>query len=258
MTPDAPDARALYLDLMERCLLDTIHEDPSFDLWQEVGRARSVGAPWPSAAHTMLSRARLASLREIVERVLADGVPGDLMETGVWRGGACIYMRAILRAHGVTDRRVVVADSFAGIPTPDADRYPADSGTDLHTFGDLAVPLEEVRANFARYGLLDDQVVFLAGWFRDTLPAAPVERLAVLRLDGDLYESTMDALTHLYDRVSPGGFVIVDDYEDQPTAERAVTDFRLGRSISEPIADVDGTAVWRRSGSPAAAPSVRP
>jgi O-methyltransferase len=246
MPQDVPDARALYLDLMERCLLNTIYEDPAFDLWREVGRTRSIGAEWPSVAHTMIGRERMANLRQIVRQVLADDVRGDLMETGVWRGGACIYMRAILQAYGVTDRRVVLADSFDGLPSPDAERYPADAGNDLHTFRDLAVPLEEVRANFARYGLLDDQVVFLKGWFRDMLPAAPVERLAVLRLDGDMYESTMDALTCLYDKVSPGGFVIVDDYEDQPTAERAVTDFRAARSITEPMADVEGSAVWRK------------
>jgi len=76
----------------------------------------------------------------------------------------------------------------------------------------LAVPLEEVQALFRRYDLLDAQVRFLKGWFKDTLAGAPIERLALLRLDGDLYESTMDALVPLYDKVSPGGFVIVDDY----------------------------------------------
>lgn len=244
---DVTDARALYLDLMERCLLNTIYEEPDFDLWREVRRSRAAGAPWPSVAHTMVTRERLRNLREIIETVLADGVPGDLIETGVWRGGASIYMRAVLRAHGVTDRRVVLADSFDGLPAPDAERYPVDAGNELHTFRDLAVPLEEVRANFARYDLLDDQVLFLKGWFRDTLPTAPVERLAVLRLDGDMYESTMDALTCLYDRLSPGGYVIVDDYDDQPTAERAVTDFRSLRSIREPLVPVDGTAVWRKA-----------
>lgn len=74
--------------------------------------------------------------------------------------------------------------------------------------------LEEVQENFRRYNLLDDQVQFLKGWFCDTLPTAPIEKLAVLRLDGDLYESIMDGLNALYDKVSPGGFIIVDDYGD--------------------------------------------
>ena len=135
---------------------------------------------------------------------LTDGVPGDLIETGVWRGGATILMRAILKARGVTDRVVWVADSFAGLPAPNAARYPLDAGINLHRFPQLAVTLERVQDNFRRYGLLDDQVRFLKGWFRDTLPAAPIERLAVLRLDGDLYESTIQALESLYDKLSAG------------------------------------------------------
>src|SRR4029077_10071518 len=107
---------------------------------------------------------------------------------------------------------VWVADSFTGLPPPDAARYPHDRGDRLHEFPQLAVTLERVRENFRRYGLLDDQVRLLPGWFRDTLPAAPIERLAVLRLDGDLYESTIRALESLYYRLSVGGYIIVDDY----------------------------------------------
>jgi macrocin-O-methyltransferase TylF-like protien len=256
VAPDAADARVLYLDLMEKCLRNTIYEDPAFDLWSEVRRSRSTGADWPTVAHTMISQARLGNLRQLVRQVLWDNVPGDVMETGVWRGGACIYLRAILLAYGVTDRRVIVADSFDGLPSPDPDKYPADSGNDLHTFGDLAVSLDEVKSNFARYGLLDDQVVFVKGWFRETLPNAPVGRLAVLRLDGDMYESTMDALTYLYEKVSPGGFVIVDDYEDQPTAGQAVNDFRATRAISEAMVDIDDGAVYWRKTAGGPSPTV--
>src|SRR5438132_2136885 len=85
-------------------------------------------------------------------------IPGDFIETGVWRGGCCILMRGILAANGVTDRRVYVADSFAGLPPPDAERYAADAGDPHHTFKELSISIEQVRENFARYGLLDDQV----------------------------------------------------------------------------------------------------
>ena len=152
--------------------------------------------------------------------------PGDLIETGVWRGGATIFMRAILKARGVTDRLVWVADSFAGLPPPDTARYPQDEGITLHQFPQLAVPLERVQDNFRRYGLLDEQVRFLKGWFRDTLPTAPIERLAILRLDGDLYESTIQALDSLYHKLSVGGFVIVDDYGNVAACRQAVHDFR--------------------------------
>jgi O-methyltransferase/8-demethyl-8-(2,3-dimethoxy-alpha-L-rhamnosyl)tetracenomycin-C 4'-O-methyltransferase len=241
-----PDTRSLYLDLMQRCLLNTIYEDPAQDPWSG-GRydpaKRAGGLDWPSLAHTMIGRQRMDNLRWAVETALTRGVPGDLIETGVWRGGACIFMRAILKAYGVVDRRVFVADSFEGLPPPDPDRYPADAGDRHHTFAPLAVSLAEVRANFARYDLLDDQVVFLKGWFKDTLSRAPVERLAVLRLDGDMYESTMDALVALYHKVSPGGFVIVDDYA-LPGCKQAITDFRAERGIEAPLVGIDSMSVY--------------
>ena len=89
----------------------------------------------------------------------------------------------------------------------------------------IAVSLDEVKANFSRYGMLDQPVHFLKGWFKDTLPTAPIERLAILRLDGDMYSSTFDALKHLYPKLSRGGFVIVDDYHID-ACRKAVTDFR--------------------------------
>ena len=122
----------------------------------------------------MIGMKRLDNLQHCVEDTLARQVPGDLIETGVWRGGASIFMRGILRAHGVSDRTVWVADSFQGLPPPNPDAYPADAGDPLHTFDYLAVSLEDVKSHFERYGLLDDQVRFLKGWFRDTLPAAPI------------------------------------------------------------------------------------
>jgi O-methyltransferase len=137
--------------------------------------------------------------------VLRAEIPGDLTETGVWRAGATIFMRAILAAHDVRDRQVWAVDSFEGVPPPEPARYPADRGDSLFAYKELAVSLETVRANFAKYGLLDEQVRFVKGWFRETLPNIPIARLAVLRLDGDLYESTLDALRYLYPKMSVGG-----------------------------------------------------
>jgi hypothetical protein len=191
----------------------------------------------------MIGQRRMDNLRDIVETVLAERVPGDLIETGVWRGGACIYMRAILKAHNVTDRTVYVADSFAGLPPPDPDRYPADAGDRHHTYAPLAISLEEVQGNFAKYDLLDSQVVFLKGWFKDTLHRAPIERLAVLRLDGDMYESTMDALVALYGKVSPGGYVIVDDYA-LPGCQKAIHDFRDRNGVEAPLVAIDSMSVY--------------
>jgi macrocin-O-methyltransferase TylF-like protien len=244
-------AKALYLDLLKRCLSNVIYQDHStlrgedrpFDLGSRVE-----GRDWPNQAHTMIGLQRLDNLHFCVEDVLARGVPGDLMETGVWRGGAVILMRAILKANGVTDRLVWAADSFAGLPPPDPVRYPMDTPSTLDRYDELAVSLEEVQRNFRRYDLLDDQVRFLKGWFRDTLPAAPVQRLAVLRLDGDLYESTMDALVSMYPKVSSGGYVIVDDYGEIPVCRQAVQDYRAKHGIAEQIMPIDWSGVFWRKG----------
>jgi O-methyltransferase len=190
----------------------------------------------------------MENIQHCVETVLRDDVPGDLIETGVWRGGATIFMRGVLKAHGDTTRKVWAADSFEGLPAPDPARYPADAGDTFHKQTGLAVGVEQVKHNFERYGLLDDQVRFLVGWFKDTLPAAPIDQLAVLRLDGDLYESTWQAIDALYPKLSPGGFCIVDDYGDLVAqCQRAIHDYRDAHGITEEIVDIDGFgAYWRR------------
>jgi O-methyltransferase len=243
--------RDSYLSLLESCLTGIIYEDkPLKALGSEIYDAgiREVGRDWPSMAHTMIGVKRLANLRRLSEDVIANDVPGDFIETGVWRGGACIMMRAVLHAYRITNRRVWVADSFQGLPAPDIEHYPADRDSDYHTFEELSIPFETVKRNFAKYDLLDDQVVFLKGWFKDTLPIAPIERLALLRLDGDLYESTIIALNSLYDKLSPGGYVIVDDYHVVPGCKAAIGDFLAERKISSGLSEIDGVGVfWQKS-----------
>ncbi len=275
-TLDRPAAE-LYLDLLKRCLTRELLAECYHPLrtgrpltWkrlayrlpeqllaryklQLVRRAqpdpavRDEGRDWPSSAETMIGRRRLDNLQYCVIQALTSEVPGDLIETGVWRGGASIFMRAVLKALGDTDRRVWLADSFRGLPPPDPARYPADAGDLLWRYDDLAIPLEEVKSNFSRYGLLDDQVRFLEGWFDETLPAAPVDRLCVLRLDGDMYQSTMVALSALYPKLSVEGFVIIDDFGAVPACRAAVEDYRRQHDISEEIVPIDWTGVfWRR------------
>ena len=201
---------------------------------------------WPSSAETMIGRRRLANLVECLTMVLDDDIPGDLIETGVWRGGATILMRGALAAWGDEGRSVWVADSFQGLPPPDGVAWPADEGIDLSGVETLAVPRSVVEANFARYGLLDDRVRFLEGWFADTLPTAPIGGLALLRLDGDLYQSTWEALEHLYPKLSVGGIVIVDDHGAFEPCRRAVADYREQYDITDEIVPVDWTGVWWR------------
>ena len=244
-------ARNRYLQVMLSCLTGTIYDDPPLKVLgndQFDPELREYGWDWPSKAHTMIGRRRMENLRTLAESVIFNGVQGDFIETGVWRGGACIYMRAILEAYEVKNRVVWLADSFEGLPPPNSTTYPADKGDVFHTYTDLAVSIEHVQKNFAKYNLLDGQVKFLKGWFKDTLPTAPIKRLALLRLDGDMYESTMDALRHLYDRLSPRGFVIVDDYRVVAGCREAVDDFRKLRGIDDLIEEIDGVGVfWQKT-----------
>jgi len=244
------ELRHKYLDLLEGALTGRLYGDPPISPLPAPAYdpgVRQIGRDWPSLAQTMIGTVRMRNIRILAEQILEDGIAGDFLEAGVWRGGACIYMRGILDAHADAGRTVFVADSFAGLPQPDQDRYPADAGDPHHTFKELAVSLEDVKNNFAHYGLLDEQVVFLKGWFKDTLPSAPIEKLALLRLDGDMYSSTMETLDALYGKVSSNGFVIIDDYI-LPACRSAVEDFRSRMRITDPVQEIDGAGVyWRKT-----------
>jgi hypothetical protein len=221
----------------------------------------------------MIGMRRLDNIQELVTDALANETPGDLIETGVWRGGSTIFMRGILKAYGVTDRSVWVADSFEGFPSTEAQGASERSfsspelanlrGYQTRKYAPAfqasmdqvmeGTSFEDVRNRFDRYGLLDEQVKFLRGWFRDTLPSAPIERLALLRLDGDLYDSTYDALDALYPRLSVGGYAIVDDYGVFEECRQAVHDYlAAGRHRSR------AAAHRRRSGLLAEAPLIAP
>jgi hypothetical protein len=276
--PGARDVARLYIELLKKALLGEtaleaeaayfmardalaaggdFDEGVAYDLRNGAPeRYRAVEATRRDGSHkvrnvgfsyTMVGRQRLDNLDHCVAAAIEDGVEGDLIECGVWRGGATILMRGILAAYGIDDRTVWVADSFMGLPKPDHPNDYADLSAEKRP--QLAVSLERVKQNFATFDLLDDRVRFVPGWFNETLHELPVESLCVLRLDGDLYESTMTTLEALYDRVSPGGFVIVDDYGATPVCAAAVDEFRAARGITDPIEEIDWTgAFWRKSG----------
>jgi O-methyltransferase len=244
--------RMRYLDLVEATLAGTIYEDDALPASGAIGydaNLREHGWDWPSKAFTMIGTKRLRNFRSLVESVIGESVPGDIVETGVWRGGASILARAVLATYAVTDRRIIVADSFKGLPVGDSKKYPADADSKFHTFPDLAVSLDTVKANFQKFGLLDDQVVFVEGWFEDTIPALAADNVAVLRLDGDMYGSTMVVLRELYDKVPPGGWIIIDDYEVVPACAAAVLDFFKERNMSPTLQPIDGVGVYFRKAS---------
>ncbi len=282
MTTSEAALRDLYLDLMKRTLTGALMEDNDSILGgvrtqgspsrkkqaaNAVGSVaqkfgfeiaykkpydpdlRETGSDWPSRSESMIGLKRMQNIQDCITAIMEDDVPGDFIETGVWRGGACIFMRANLKAWGDTSRTVWLADSFAGLPAPNVKDFPADQGDTFYQQTGLSVGEAAVRHNFERYNLLDDQVKFLVGWFKDTLPTAPVEKISLLRLDGDLYESTIQALDALYPKLSVGGFCVIDDYGTLPDqAGRAVHDYRDQHGITDEIIDIDGNgAFWRKS-----------
>lgn len=231
-----------YLNLLEAALTGMLIEDAPDD-WRPPGaefhpHMRLLGGDWPSLAFSMIGGVRMRNLRYACETVVLEGIPGDFIETGVWRGGACIMMKGILEAYGDDTRSVFVADIFGG-------NFPVAAGSLPEHYEKLEVPRTQVERNFRHFGLLDERVVFLEGWFEDTLPDAPIDQLAVLRLDGDMYKSTMQALDALYHKLSYGGFVIVDDFGIEQCAQ-AVHDFRKRYAIGSPILPIDGMGTYWR------------
>lgn len=265
--PQAEALRSSYLELLKLSLCDltgvgtesvyrTFEDEPriySRELPPEQMDYRVEGRDWPLHALTMIGLQRLDDLQSCVEAIVADGIEGDLIEAGTWRGGASILMRATLDTLGADDRKVWLADSFQGFPTPDPESYPEDrAADDLSPFNFLAAPVEQVREHFARFGC-EAGIEFVPGFFNETMPALRGGRWSIVRLDGDTYESTSLALDALYPGLAAGGYLIVDDYHFVGECRRAVDDFRAANGIDEPLERVDWSCMrWRRESEPAA------
>jgi hypothetical protein len=210
---------------------------------------RIQGLDWPTFGYTMVGERRLANVRHVLEQCLMHNVPGDFVECGVWRGGSSIYAKAVLTAHHAEGRRVVLVDSFDGLPKAEL-AVDSDVWSMMHY---LRVSQQQVRAHFKHFGLLDDNVVFVQGFFKISAPKlasdlrAANRQIAVLRLDGDMYQSLADCLYNLYEYVAIGGFVIIDDWSIK-VAMNAVEDFRSLYNITDELHTIDWTGVfWRKT-----------
>lgn len=205
---------------------------------------RTNGLDWPDFGYSMIGLKRMDNLRTAIRDIVERDLPGDLVETGVWRGGALIMMAAALEAYGSAPRRIWGFDSFQGMPKPDFETYPKEEQLDLSGVRHLVASENDVAANFARFDVPMAPVTLVPGWFRDTVPAAQVDQIALLRLDGDHYESTILVLDHLYDRVVPGGWVIVDDYFMWDACRAAVQDFWAARGLNPDLIQIDQSAAY--------------
>jgi hypothetical protein len=272
--PGSEAMRVAYLELLKLCLCDlagarTLSVSRSGDtrrpdsqvqcreLTEEQLALRVMGSDWPFSGLTMVGLERLDDLQACVESVVTDGVDGDVIEAGGWRGGASILARATLDSLGADERTVWVADSFRGLPAPDPGAFPEDRDLDLSHVDFLAVPAEEVWGYFARFGC-EQGVELVEGYFDETLPSLRNRRWSIVRLDGDTYEATWVGLESLYPGLSAGGYLIVDDYGLIKECRTAVHDFRRERGITEPIEKIDWNGVrWRREDDPDQSTTMR-
>ncbi len=215
-------------EIMDRVVSKTVNED------------RLYGKDWPKSAHTMIGLKRMDNLHESLDYVRTNNIEGDFIETGVWRGGASIFAKKYFDLYGM-NRKVFVADSFKGLPPPQVQE---DYGDPHHKIDFLRVSLSDVKNNFKMYQALDDNVIFLEGWFEDTLPNnEQIEKLSILRMDGDMFKSTMDVFESCYHKVVNGGRIIIDDY-CIPNCKNAVKKFRTDNSFDEEITVVDQCGIY--------------
>jgi O-methyltransferase len=249
----APDTRvtstgtqAKYLKLMEMALTGSLHDETGrcngfkdcniTQLLPYDPELRRIGNDWPPFGHTMVGHLRLQNIKNLIDEIVVKRVPGDFAELGVWRGGSCIYAKAVFNVHEQHNRRVYVFDAF-------------DS---LRNYGISAKYLSTseatVRHNFNKYGVLDDRVVFIKGLFKTSVPdfrrSHSQTKIAVLRLDGNFYDSHQDALYYLYELVPVGGYVIFDDIRSHPAVQQSWTDFQQDQGFSETLINVDNHAAY--------------
>lgn len=261
-----------YLELMKKALSASLYEESAWKVstpnsifkklvhWVLSARslmlvkrrpfdpaAREGGRDWPMFGFTMVGLRRLTNIEQCIASVVAEQVAGDFVECGVWRGGSSIFARAVLNAYGAEDRKVWLADSFEGMPARTT-KDMADPELIGTTY--LESSLEDVKSNFQKFDLLGDNVEFIKGWFSDTLSKSNIESISILRLDGDYYSSTIDALNGLYEKVSIGGYIIIDDYNAFESCKQAIADFCSAREIMPNIKPIDDVSVfWRREAS---------
>ncbi len=221
-------------------ILDTVMEsEPEFlcMLWEKL---------CPPAL-TMCGDKSIEQLVGALKSIEEEQIPGDYIEAGVWRGGLPIIMRAFLQSIGNQSRKVWLADSFQGLPNESQDENDRAAHVLLEPIFHLSTSRKQVEDSLDFFGLLDEQVKILEGWFSETLKYLPEVSFSLVRLDGDYYESTRDALDALYPKLSPGGFLIVDDYNLPLGCKRAVDEYRVQYGLVQPLIPINSQAVyWRK------------
>jgi len=231
----------LYIDLLKKSLIDYVDLDNSGDHDKIEGRNL-----FPSErAKTMVGLKALNNIEYCINEINRYNIDGDFIETGVWRGGATIFMKALSDIFNM-NKKVWVADAFE-LVFPLSEHPDDGDEWQQREWLELKVTLEEVQNNFRKYNVLDENVKFLKGWFKDTLNTPEIDKISLLRLDGDMYSSTMQSLNALYPKLQKGGYIIIDDYFALDECKKAVEDYRKVYNITEDIIRVNWACVyWKK------------
>jgi O-methyltransferase len=256
----------LYLVVLQQFVTATIFREKEMYVSTELSardgvKARSTAVPmdksingagyWSGFGMTMVGEGRLLSMRDLLKDIFYNKIEGAVAEMGVWRGGMSIYIRAVMRAYGEEARLLFVCDSFIGLP-------PSSYTDDMHMKWDevpyLEVSDDIVKHNFVMMGIHDPNIIFAKGFFSSTMKAIADKypgKFAILRLDGDMYESSADVLYHLYSRLSIGGYAVIDDWLHDGfsfPSKVACEHFLQVHGLSPEIIAIDSGAVyWKKT-----------
>ena len=252
-------ARSAYVEMIKCMVSGTVYLGSELSIKPALGvprvqvlgpldtTLRQNGDDWTYLGDTMTGWARIDNVHKLLKDVFDHNIPGDYIETGVWRGGSSMFARAVMHAYGQAHRKSYVCDSFAGLPPSARNLDNLDKGWDGTPY--LEVHQDIVVDGFEKYSMLDENVFFVKGFFNDTMPHVRplVDSFSVMRLDGDMYESTVDVLYHLYDKLSVGGYVIMDDWDGFPS-KTACLDFFATHGISPQVIKIDTlSAYWQKT-----------
>jgi hypothetical protein len=218
------------LDTSNQCIRESLQfaNEAAEDVWL-ANFVKSV----PEGGGGGVTLPRMKATVILSKAALVLPIIGDLVETGVNTGtSSCLMMRMMMRFDNC-NRRLWAFDSFEGLPKPTGED--GVWGMGAHK-GQMAVSQELFETNMKRWGAWNEtRIVVTKGFFNETLPSSHIGKISFLRLDGDLFASTWDALTNLYHKVVPGGFVYVDDFGSFEGCREAIDSFRTKHHIYEPL-----------------------
>ncbi len=184
--------------------------------------------------YTMTSMERQFALFNSVEYIVNNKIRGDIVECGVWKGGSVMLILETLKLLGVSDRQVFLYDTFSGMSRPSdkdvrynevvaQEKWQSTQNGDINEW--CYASLEEVSSNILKVGYPEKNLHYIVGRVEDTLPKSIPNKIALLRLDTDWYESTLHEMNHLYPRLRKGGVLLIDDYGCWKGARTAVDEY---------------------------------